>query len=375
MNAMKRFRHFQITILLILFIPRFNSAQVLNTRLAEQMDSTGNEKVTFSGFVDAYYRYELNEPEGGNIPYFVSASRHGELNINLAYLGMHYRNDKVRARFYPGFGTYMNSNYASETGSLKYLLEANAGICLSKKRSIWLDAGVLGSPYTNESAISKDHFMYTRSLAPEYVPYYLSGLKLTLPLSEKVNLYTYFLNGWQNISETNESPALGTQIEYRPNAKWLLNFNTYAGSEESKQSPTAGMRYFGDAYCIYNPDGIFSMTACTYMGFQEVKAPKEKYSRWWQANWIGRIRFRQLNFASLRFEYFDDPDGIIVRSITNETRFQVGSVGIGYTRSINRNGMFRLEYRQFYSPNNTFINRNGETNQSIGLTANLSVWF
>jgi hypothetical protein len=352
-----------------------SNAQVLNTGMVEQMDSTGNEKVTFSGFVDVYYRYDLNEPEGGNIPYFVSSARHAELNINLAYLGMHYRNDRVRARFYPGFGTYMNSNYAAETGSLKYLLEANAGICLSEKRAIWLDAGVLGSPYTNESAISKDHFMYTRSLAPEYVPYYVSGLKLTLPLSEKLNLYTYVLNGWQNINETNETPALGTQLEYRPNAKWLVNFNTYIGNEKSKLSPNSAMRYFGDVYCIYNPDGVFSMTACTYLGFQEFEPAQERYSRWWQAKWIGRIKLGKANFISLRAEYFDDPDGVVVRNITKERAFQASSVGIGYTRTINRNGMIRLEYRHFYSPNNTFINRNGDTNQSIGLTANMSVWF
>ena len=350
-------------------------AQVLNTGMVEQMDSSGAEKVTFSGFVDVYYRYDLNEPEGGNIPYFVSSARHAELNINLAYLGMHYRNDRVRARFYPGFGTYMNSNYAAESGSLKYLLEANAGICLSKKRAIWLDAGVLGSPYTNESAISKDHFMYTRSLAPEYVPYYVSGLKLTLPLSEKVNLYTYVLNGWQNINETNETPALGTQLEYRPNARWLVNFNTYVGNEKAKLSPNSAMRYFGDLYCIYNPEGLFSMTACTYLGFQEFEVAKERYSRWWQANWIGRVRLGSSNFVSLRVEYFDDPDGVVVRNITKETAFQAGSVGLGYTRAITRNGMLRFEYRHFYSPNSTFINRNGDTNQSIGLTANMSVWF
>ncbi|NJN00112.1 MAG: outer membrane beta-barrel protein, partial [Phormidesmis sp. RL_2_1] len=52
---------------------------------------------------------------------------------------------------------------------------------LFKNKQIWLDAGVFGSPYTNESAISKDHLMYTRSFAPEYVPYYLAGVKLSVP--------------------------------------------------------------------------------------------------------------------------------------------------------------------------------------------------
>ena len=351
------------------------SAQVLNTGMVEQMDSSESGKVTFSGFVDAYYRFELNKPEEGNVPYFVSSARHNEATINLAYLGIHYKNDRVRARFYPGFGTYMNANYAAESGSLKYLLEANAGICLSRKNAIWLDAGILGSPYTNESAISKDHFMYTRSLAPEYVPYYLSGLKLSIPLGTKFNLYTYLLNGWQNIDETNDGKALGTQIEYRPNGKWLLNFNTYFGNEATTEAPNLSNRYFADAYCIFNPDGILSMTACSYVGRQTYSNSKTKASNWWQANWIGRLRLGNSHFVAMRAEYFNDTSGGVIRSITQAPSFQTGSLGICYSYRVNQNGMFRAEYRHFYGFNESFINENGITRQSYGITANMSVWF
>ena len=350
-------------------------AQVLNTGMVDQMDSSATGKLTFSGFVDVYHRYDFSKPKDGNIPYFVSSARHNEININLAYLGIHYKNDRVRARFYPGFGTYMNSNYSGESGSLKYLLEANAGICLSKKNGIWMDAGVLGSPYTNESAISKDHFMYTRSLAPEYVPYYLSGVKLSVPMGKKINLYGYLLNGWQNITETNNSPALGTQIEYRPNRKWLINFNTYIGEESSDAQPSFSNRYFADAYCIYNPDGKFSMTACGYVGRQTYIAGKATAANWWQANWIGRLRLGTSNFIALRAEYFNDTAGIVVRCITKNTSFQTGSLGIGYSYQVNQNGMFRVEYRHFYGFNETFIINEENTHQSYGITANLSVWF
>ena len=91
--------------------------------------------------------------------YSISSSRLNEFNINCAYIEIKYANDLIRGRVVPGFGTYINSNYSSEQGSLKNLIEANGGVCLSKKRNIWLDAGVLGSPYTNETAISKDHLI------------------------------------------------------------------------------------------------------------------------------------------------------------------------------------------------------------------------
>lgn len=116
-------------------------------------------KVTVEGYVDGYYAYNFNQPEHGDQPYFVSMARHNEVNINLAFVDVKYSSSRVRARMVPGFGTYVNSNYARETGLLKNLIEANVGIRIFKTKGIWLDVGVLGSPYTNESAISKDHLV------------------------------------------------------------------------------------------------------------------------------------------------------------------------------------------------------------------------
>ncbi|MDL5044680.1 outer membrane beta-barrel protein [Oscillatoria amoena NRMC-F 0135] len=194
-------------------------AQVTNTGVMDTTDVQKEGKVTVGGYVDAYYGFDFNEPKSGDRSYFVSMARHNEFTINLAYADIKYSSQNIRARFVPGFGTYINANYAAEPGVLKNIVEGYTGIRLSQKREVWLDAGVFGSPYTNESAISKDHLMYTRSFAPEYVPYYLSGLKLSYTLNSKVNLYLYLLNGWQQIQDLNSDKSIGTQVEYRPAKK------------------------------------------------------------------------------------------------------------------------------------------------------------
>ncbi|PGH40009.1 MAG: hypothetical protein CRN43_05660 [Candidatus Nephrothrix sp. EaCA] len=61
----------------------------------------------------------------------------------------------------------MNANYAAEPGTLKNIAEASVAVRLSKKRNYWMEAGVLSSPYTNESALSKDQLMYTRTGASQ----------------------------------------------------------------------------------------------------------------------------------------------------------------------------------------------------------------
>src|SRR6478609_5746578 len=194
-------KHLVVLILLCGFFINSVSAQVVNTGM---LDTTGGEhigKIVVGAYIDAYYGYNFSKPASGDLPYLVSMNRNNEANINLAYVDVRYNASRLRGRLVPGFGTYMNANYTNETGSLKNIVEATIGVKPFEKKDIWVDFGVLGSPYTNESAISRDHLMYTRSLAAENVPYYLAGAKVTAPLGKKVTSYVYLLNGWQQIKD------------------------------------------------------------------------------------------------------------------------------------------------------------------------------
>ena len=223
------------TWILLLILPSLAFGQVINTATMDTVGTTVIGRVGIGGYVDSYYGYNFSKPANGTNPYFVSSARHNEVTINLAYVDVRYRSTYMRARFVPGFGTYMDSNYKNEPGSLKNMVEANVGVLISEKKKIWIDIGVLGSPYTNESAISKDHLMYTRSFAPENVPYYVTGARLSVPVSRKLNAYFYVLNGWQVIQDNNSGKSIATQLEYRPNNNMLFNWTTYLGDERSSK--------------------------------------------------------------------------------------------------------------------------------------------
>ncbi len=351
-------------------------AQVTNTAILDTTDLAIKGKVTISGYIDTYYGYDFSNPANSERPYSVSMNRHNEFTVNLAFaIGI----VAVWARFVPAFGTYMNANYASEPGTLKNILEAYIGVKLFKNKEIWLDAGVLGSPYTNESAISKDHLVYTRSFAPEYVPYYLSGLKLTLPLSPKVSGYLYFVNGWQVIQDNNHGKSLGTQIEWRPTDKLLINWNTYLGDERSAQNPNYRTRLFTDIYAIYNHKGKFSGTACFYIGSQERVLPNTESRvshNWWTANIIGRYRFTPKVSLSGRFEYFNDPNQVLITPITQERSFSTYSASLGLNIDLLENIMLRFESRSFFARQRVYLDNLGRnSDQSQMLIANLTAFF
>jgi hypothetical protein len=62
-------------------------------------------KITLEGYADVYFSYDFAEPADANIPYFISANRHNEFNLNLASISIKFASNCVRATFTPGFGT------------------------------------------------------------------------------------------------------------------------------------------------------------------------------------------------------------------------------------------------------------------------------
>ncbi len=352
-------------------------AQITNTGLMDTTDINRKGKFVVEGYIDAYYGYDFSKPSGNERPYFVSSARHNEMNINLAYISVKYASSRVRAKFVPGFGSYINANYALEQGSLRNIVEGNVGVKLFKDKEIWLDVGVLGSPYTNESAISKDHLMYSRSFAPEYVPYYLSGAKLSVPLGKKVNFYFYLLNGWQQIKDVNDSKSIGTQLEYRPNDNLLINWDTYVGNENSETRPDFGNRYFTDIYFIYSK-GKFSGTSCFYVGLQETKNAMGTMENqfWYNANMIGRYSFTPKFSLSGRLEYFDDQKSVQISPINPVNGFSSSSASLCLNYAIEENVLFRLESLSFLSSKDVYKNAEGNpVKNSQLLISSVTIWF
>lgn len=335
------------------------------------------DRLSIGGYIDAYIGH-TGRAQNNNIPFIVSSNKSNEFNINLAFIDIRYNDHDFRARFAPGVGTYMNANYRSEPGTLQNIVEASAGFRLFKNKEIWVDAGVIGSPYTNESAISKDHLMYTRSLAPEYVPYYLSGIKFSIPVSKKLNLYTYIINGWQQIQDVNNGKSIGTQVEYRPDNMNLINWNLYVGDERSETSPQFRMRYFTDVYWIYNPDGKFSITSCAYIGNQkQILNSRSINNYWWQANFIGRYKLSADWSVSGRIEYFSDPNNIQIPSLANiKNDFSLYSTGLCFNYKVREKALLRFEGRYFVSQKLIFLSDVGTPSQSLlWLITNMTVWF
>jgi len=344
---------------------------------AQLVDTTKAGVFRLGGGLDAYYALNLKDIKSNNIPYFVSSARNNEFNINMAYLDFTFESERIKFRFAPGVGTYMNANYAAEPGLLKIPLEAKGAVRLFKKKGVWLELGVLGSPYTNENPFSKDQLMYSRSLAPEYVPYYMCGARVSSQLTEKFKLSAFVINGWQQIKDVNDGKSIGTSVEYKTGKHSTLFWNTYVGSERSSQHTDFRTRYFTDVYWVYQGGPKWSFSSCVYFGDQQRMLAKLENHFWWQANAMVRYSFGKLGSLSARVEYFHDPHAIQLSPITTANGFKCFGYSLGYSIPIESNAMIRFEVKDLMSRGKgLFYDKNNSVVKSMPLLfANLTVWF
>ncbi|WP_375378183.1 outer membrane beta-barrel protein [Hymenobacter cellulosilyticus] len=190
------------------------------------------------GFADAYYGYDFTGKSQQRPGFLYSHNRANEFALNNAVLGVRYEEARVRGAFALHTGTYVEANYANEPPVLRNIYEAYAGFRPTAKS--WLDLGVFSSHIGFESAISKDNWTLTRSLMAENSPYYETGARFTYEFSPKLTATALVLNGWQQIRDVNRAKSLGTQLQWKPTDKLLLNSSTYYGNDQRPGTAGAG---------------------------------------------------------------------------------------------------------------------------------------
>lgn len=340
-----------------------------------QTDSTKNP-LSISGYIETYYSYDFANPSDHNRPGFVySHNRHNEVNLNLGFIKAAYATDKVRANLALMSGTYANANLAAEPGVLKNIFEANAGVKISKKKNLWVDAGIFASHIGFESAIGKDCWNLTRSIMADNTPYYESGVKISYTSdNEKWFLSGLILNGWQRIQRVNgnNTPAFGHQLTFKPNSKVTLNSSSFVGSDTPDS--TRQMRYFHDFYGQIQLTEKLGMILGFDIGAQQKSKGSRDYNVWYNPNLIVKFSPNKKVSVAARGEYYSDANGVIISTGTLNG-FQTYGYSLNLDYQIMNNVVWRIEGRGFTSKDKIFTLNDNPSSQNYFLTTALAISF
>ncbi|MDP3392668.1 porin [Sediminibacterium sp.] len=349
------------------------------TLIAQPSDSAFNQKkaaIQLSGYAEVYYQHNSNGPTTNNDASFAySHDENKALSINLAFVKAAYDKNRLRANLAIGFGSYMRSNYAGEEGIYKQILEANIGWKLNKKANWWLDAGVFTSHIGFESAIGKDCWTLSRSIAADNSPYFETGAKIsyTSP-NEKWFLSALVLTGWQRIQmpKGNTSPSFGHQIQYKPNSKWTINSSSFIGVPIAGFYPVT--RYFHNLYALHQWTNRLGVIAGFDIGLQKAKGINQSQV-WYTPILMAQFAVRDNMKFTLRTESYQDPNGAIIYTGT-ANGFRVNGISLNADWASNKYFLWRVELKHLQSGDLIFTKQyNLPTQNMFTATTALAVSF
>jgi Putative beta-barrel porin-2, OmpL-like. bbp2 len=327
-------------------------------------------KTTFSGFLETYYSYDLNEPRSdAKLPFMYNYNRHNEFAVNIGLIRMKAEYDNVYGSIALHSGTYVDDNYAAE--KTKYINEAFVGMYLDASKKQTIEVGILPSYIGFETATSASNLTLTRSLLAENSPYFMTGAKYTYKPSDQWSFSGLLTNGWQRINKPNRKvlPSFGSQIVYKPSATATLNWSTYVGDEPLADDLQT--RYFSNLYYDFAWKSKFRTIVGFDYGMQQKQA-ESGFSSWLTPVLITQYYLNTKWQTAFRAEYYQDEKNVI---IATSDEFKTFGASVNFDYLPNSKVKLRNELRYLDADKDLFIKNGNTVNSNLFFTTSLSFEF
>lgn len=347
----------------------------ISQSLIAQQDST---TWVFSGFLDVYYGYDFSQPSNNERPGFLyNHTRHNEVSSNLLLLNVDYKEEAIRVSAGLMAGTYVTYNMAQEPSGVRNIWQAQIGVKLLKKESLWLDAGVFPSHVGFESAISMENPTLSRSLAAENTPYYLSGGKLSWT-KEQFEMALIIANGWQRIVREpgNSSLAYGSQLSWKFHHNWLLNSSLLIAQDypDSLAKWRGLNNLFLQGSIRPNWDIIIGFDWGIEQRFSNLST---HWNQWKNPTIVNHFQLNSKLAIAQRMEYYHDPVGLIISSpvassVSGLEGVSLASGSFNIDIWLGKGLMWRCEGRYLYASESIFRSQQQFSRSNFHLLSSLA---
>jgi hypothetical protein len=275
--------------------------------------------IKFGATFEGYYQYNWNRPPDRSLVLRAYDTRGNTFGIQQAALVVDAAPDVEGGRRY-GLRVDLQFGQATETvqGSPANEPRPNA------YRHVWqaygtyvfpvganglqTDFGKFASMLGYETNYAKDNQAFSRAYLFNFLPFYHSGVRLTLPVNDKVSLLYMLTNGIQQTEEFNDfkSNHIAAIVKPTPMVTWAVNY--YFGQEQPDNGETGGpdgfFRVF-DTYVTVAPTAALSLGADVNYVTNELTTDTPSRS----LQGVGTYARYQVTDASaigLRYERLDD---------------------------------------------------------------------
>jgi Putative beta-barrel porin-2, OmpL-like. bbp2 len=197
---------------------------------------------------DVSYIYDFNHPQDHTLVGTTESGRTGEVQVQQLGVGGDFNVGNVRGRLMTQFGLYSTMTPRNDASpsvgqwdladAYRYLSEAYGGYHFNVLHGINVDAGIFMSYIGLFSYYNFDNWAYQPSYVSSNTPWFFTGVRTQIYLSEKLKIEPWFINGWQTYGKPNGRPGIGGQIKWAPNGWMTIISNNYGVGSDDVGFPT-----------------------------------------------------------------------------------------------------------------------------------------
>jgi hypothetical protein len=195
---------------------------------------------------------------------------------------------------------------------------------------------------------AKDNPNYSRSFLFNYaIPFTHTGLKVGYTFSDALNANVYLVNGWDNTDDNNKGKTVGLSAGYTPVEQFSTVVNLMYGPE--KDNNNHDNRFLFDWVGTVKPVKNLSFILNFDYASEQHSAADGGTATWWGGAGIAKYDVNDLFSIALRYEYFDDKDGV-----RTGTAQKLQEVTLTPQFTLAKNLLLRPEYRHDWSNEQSF---------------------
>jgi hypothetical protein len=291
---MKNFKFLLLAVLLLGGTIMFAQDAVLTTETVEEEETP----LQISGFVDAYYQYNLNNNAAGTTSF---TSAHNSFELGMANIVFAKDFDKVGFVADLAFGP--RANAANGVGGFTTDIVKQLFVTYSPTDAITLTAGNFATFVGYELIDAPGNFNYSTSYMFSNGPFFHTGIKADFAINDKFGAMVGLFNDTDTKSDVGKSPGkhYGAQLSYSDD-KVSIFLNYLGGKEDT--SVTANQIDLTATYQATDDLLIGLNVTDKAYDFDGVAA-----------NWLGAALYLNYSISDafalgFRGEYFDDANAI-----------------------------------------------------------------
>lgn len=269
-------------------------------------------------------------------------------------------------------GAPLTSPQAGEGTDSIDVTEAYLSYNAAVGKGLRFDLGKFATFAGAEVIEAKDNPNYSRSLLFNYaIPFTHTGLKVSYPFADQLNVALFVVNGWDDSTDNNRGKSYGTSITIAPVDMFSVVLNGLTGPEQDQTSvPSAGSvssnkRDLLDVVATIKPVKNLSLILNTDNAREQNFSPVINGPASWSGiAGIAKYDISDSYSVSVRGETFGDKEGFRTGTIQ-----RVKEVTITPEIRLSNGIILRPEYRHDSSTASAFDNATKRSQNTVALGA------